>query len=193
MFGMTSGGGSESSSATVAWCVVLLAAVAAAIWDLRTGRIPNLLTFPIFLAGLLWSTWHGGGSGLLAALGSAILLAFPCFVLFLLAGGGAGDVKLLGALGAWLSIHDAVSVLLCVALAGVVCGMLSALLRRRSAILFSNLARMGRGFALAFVTRRARDAQLMIPDEKQMQPMAYGVPICVGVWAAAGGRWLWQW
>jgi len=193
MFGMTVGGGSASSSGTLPWYIVMLAAIAAAIWDLRTGRIPNLLTIPIFLAGLLWSTWHGGGSGLLVALGSAILLALPCFVLFVYAGGGAGDVKLLGALGAWLSIHDAVSVLLCVALAGVVYGIISALLRRRSAILFSNLARMGRGFALAFATRRVRDAQILMPEEKQMQPMAYGVSICLGVWVAAGGRWLWQW
>jgi prepilin peptidase CpaA len=193
MFGMTLGGGSESSNATLAWCVVLLAAVVAAIWDLRTGRIPNLLTFPVFLAGLVWSTWHGGGSSLLAALGSAILLALPCFILFVYAGGGAGDVKLLGALGAWLSLHDAVLVLLCVALAGAVCGIISVTLRRRSAILFSNLARMGRGFALALATRRVRDAQILMPEEKQMQPMAYGVSICLGVWVAAGGRWLWQW
>ena len=191
MFGMTSGGGSESSTATLAWCVVLLAAIAAAIWDIRTGRIPNLLTIPIFLAGLLWSTWHSGGLGLLAALGSAILLAFPCFVLFLYAGGGAGDVKLLGALGALLGLHDAVFVLLCVALAGVVCGIISAVLRRRSAILFSNLARMSRGFALAFATRRVRNAQILMPDEKQMQPMPYGIAIALGGWVAAGGRWLW--
>jgi len=193
MFGMFLGGGSESTSATLPWCVVLLAAVAAAIWDLRTGRIPNVLTFPIFLAGLLWSTWHGGGLGFLLAAGSAILLAFPCFVLFVYAGGGAGDVKLLGALGAWLSLHDAVSVLLCVALAGVVCGIITALVRRRSAILLSNLARMGRGFALAFATRRVRDAQILMPEERQMQPMAYGGAICLGVWIAAGGRLLWQW
>jgi len=171
----------------------MLVAVGAAVWDLRTGRIPNLLTFPILVAGLLWSTWHGGGIGLLVALGSAFLLALPCFVLFLYAGGGAGDVKLLGALGAWLSIHDAVSVLLCVALAGVACGIITALLRRRSAILFANMARMGRGFALAFATRRVRDAQILMPEEKQMQPMAYGVSICLGVWVAAGGRFLWQW
>ena len=102
-------------------------------------------------------------------------------------------MKLLGALGAWLSIHDAVSVLLCVALAGVVCWILSALLRRRCAILLSNLAQMSWGFALALATRRFRDAQILTPDEKQMQPMAYGVAICLGVWVAAGGRWLWQW
>ena len=193
MAGLTVGGESASSSGTLPWYIILFVAVAAAIWDLRTGRIPNLLTIPVFLAGLLWSTWNGGGLGLLVGVGSALLLALPCFLLFVYAGGGAGDVKLLGALGAWLSIHDAVSVLLCVALAGVVSGVISALLRRRSAILFSNLARMGRGFALAFATRRVRDAQILFPEEKQMQPMAYGVPICLGVWVAAGGRFLWQW
>jgi len=193
MFGMTVGGDSASSNGTLPWYIVMLVAVAAAIWDLRTGRIPNLLTIPMFLAGLLWSTWNGGGSGLLVGVGSALLLSLPCFLLFVYAGGGAGDVKLLGALGAWLSFHDAVSVLLCVALAGVLCGIITALRRRRSAILFSNLARMGRGVTLAFATKRVRDAQILFPEEKQMQPMAYGVSICLGVWVAAGGRWLWQW
>ena len=192
MFGMTSGAGSESSSATLAWCVVLLAAVAAAFWDWRTGRIPNLLTLPLFLAGLLWSTWYGGASGLFGAMGSAMLLALPCFLLFLFAGGGAGDVKLLGALGAWLTVRDAVPVLLCVASAGVVCGVVSALLRRRHAALWANLSQIVGGLTVAMATRRIRTAQALMPDEQQMQPMPYGVAICLGVWVAAGGRWLWQ-
>ena len=192
MFGIPLGG-SESSSLTIAWCVVLLVSTAGAIWDVRTGRIPNALTMPVFLAGLIWSAYAGGATGFVGSLGGAMLLALPCLFLFLFAGGGAGDVKLLGALGAWLSFHDAVVVLVCVAAAGVVCGIVTTLVRRRSAMLLTNLSRMVGSFSFAFASRRARDAAVLMPAEEQMQPMPYGIAIALGVWVAAGGRWLWGW
>jgi prepilin peptidase CpaA len=74
----------------------------ACVFDLRTRRIPNLLTFGSAAAAL---TYHGITGGLPGALGSAggwvvgVLLFAP---LFLLGGMGGGDVKLLAALGAWL-------------------------------------------------------------------------------------------
>lgn len=122
-----------------------------------------------------------------------MFLAFPCFLLFLFAGGGAGDVKLLGALGAWMCFHDAVVTLVCVAAAGVVCGVAYAVIRRRSAMLLSNLYRIFGSFAFALTSRRVRDASALMPGEQSMQPMPYGVAIAIGVWVAAGGRWLWQW
>jgi prepilin peptidase CpaA len=192
MFGIALSG-SESSPLTIAWCIVLLVSITGAIWDVRTGRIPNALTMPVFLAGLLWSAYAGGVAGFSGSLGGAMLLALPCLFLFLFAGGGAGDVKLLGALGAWLSIHDAVVALGCVAAAGVVCGVVTTLVRRRSAMLYANLSRMAGSFAFAFASRRTRDATVLMPSEGQMQPMPYGIAIALGVWVAAGGRWIWGW
>jgi prepilin peptidase CpaA len=192
MFGIAPGE-SGTSALTLAWCVVLVVATIAAISDVRTGRIPNVLTMPVFLAGLMWSAYAGGVPGLFTALASALLLALPCFFLFLFAGGGAGDVKLLGALGAWLSFHDAVLVLVCVAAAGVICGVIGTLIHRRSGILAANIYRMIGSFAFALTSRRFRDAADMMPTEKQMQPMPYGIAIALGIWVAAGGRWLWNW
>jgi len=184
---------SDSSALTPAWGVVLLVSTAGAISDVRTGRIPNALTMPVFLAGILWSAYAGGVTGLFGSLGGAVLLALPCLFLFLFAGGGAGDVKLLGALGAWLSIPDAMLALLCVAAAGVICGVASTLVRRRSALLLANLWRILGSFAFAFSTRRMRDSAELMPAEQQMQPMPYGIAIALGIWIAAGGRLLWQW
>ena len=70
--------------------------------DLRFHRIPNLLTFPALLAALLASPWAGATSGPLeavlgAALGFALLIG-P----YALGGMGAGDVKALMVLGAWI-------------------------------------------------------------------------------------------
>lgn len=70
--------------------------------DMRSYRIPNLLTLPALAAALLVSPWCGGTCGPL----EAMLGAATGFALLLLphavGGMGAGDVKALMALGAWL-------------------------------------------------------------------------------------------
>jgi len=190
---MFSTGESFAALSTLPWCIAAAAALIAAIWDVRTQRIPNILTLPLLVGGLAWSGWTGGAAGLTDALAGAGLLALPCFVLFVFAGGGAGDVKLLGALGSWLGLDNALLVLVCVAAAGVICGVATAIFRGKVRILFSNLSHILTGFALALGTRRMQVGRVMLPEEHRMQTMPYGVPICLGVWIAAGGQWLWAW
>src|SRR5262245_17665313 len=83
---------------------VLVAAFTAlcAIVDYRTQKIPNWLTMPAAIFGLVYSAIAPGGVGIGWSLaGFAVglgLLILP----WLLGGGGMGDVKMLAALGAWL-------------------------------------------------------------------------------------------
>jgi prepilin peptidase CpaA len=97
--------------------VLLLACVVAAACDLRTFRIPNMLTLPLFAAGLVAGAVIGGWAGL----GQALLgagAAFMALIVFYAAGGlGAGDVKLLAAVGAWLGPRMALEVFVASALA----------------------------------------------------------------------------
>ncbi|NQT40082.1 MAG: prepilin peptidase [Planctomycetes bacterium] len=87
--------------------VVFVAAVAlftgvAAVLDIRMHRIPNYLTVPTAVLGLIYHTVAPGGWGLAASLGG-LALGFSLLLLpWLMGGGGMGDVKLLAALGAWL-------------------------------------------------------------------------------------------
>jgi prepilin peptidase CpaA len=83
--------------------VVLLVMVGlAAIVDLRTRRIPNALTFGGAAAALVYHAFTSGPRGLgLSAAGWAVGVAL-FLPMFLLRGMGGGDVKLLGAVGAWL-------------------------------------------------------------------------------------------
>ena len=69
-------------------------------WDLRERRIPNFLTFTGILVGLGLQTAIYGVDGLLGSflgLGLGLLVLFP---LFAVSKFGAGDVKLLAAIGA---------------------------------------------------------------------------------------------
>ncbi len=83
------------------YILALATAAIACVTDVRTRRIPNKLTFASAIAAVLYHA-IGGGLGLWhACAGCAVGIAF--FVIpFALGGLGGGDVKLMGALGAWL-------------------------------------------------------------------------------------------
>lgn len=113
---------------TVQLAVLSVAAAAGAI-DLRQRRIPNWLTLGAALAGLAYHVASTGVSGVLVAtLGWVVGIAMM-FLPFALGGLGAGDVKLLGALGAWLGPGDAVWLALFTGIAGGVLAVTVSLAR----------------------------------------------------------------
>ena len=106
--------------------VVGIAALAAG-WDVMTRRIPNVLTFGAALGGLIAHAYVGGWTGAgMSALGCLVVVA-AFFPLFALGGLGAGDIKLLGAIGAWLGPVAAVWVVLFSGIAGGVIAIFVAL------------------------------------------------------------------
>lgn len=74
----------------------------AAYTDIRRRKIPNALTIPFFLLGWVYQGWFHGWEGLSdGGLGFAVGFG-TYFVLWMVAGGGGGDVKLMGAISVWL-------------------------------------------------------------------------------------------
>ena len=90
----------------IALMIVLLIAV---VTDLRSSRIPNWLTFPAMSFALAAHAWLNGIDGFLfglAGFGTGLAL----FFLIYLAGGiGAGDVKLLASIGAFVGVYGVLS------------------------------------------------------------------------------------
>lgn len=90
----------------------------AAVTDLRTRKIPNKLTVPAFLLGILFQlVFHPYGDqtivGSLLNVAAAFGLGFgTLFVLWMVGGGGAGDTKMMGALSVWLGWKMTISVLI---------------------------------------------------------------------------------
>jgi prepilin peptidase CpaA len=107
------------------------AASLAALLDLRSRRIPNWLTASALLCGVLLNVWLLGPSGLVGALAGAALGLVLLLPFYAQRAIGAGDVKLLAALGALVGPHVLVSVAVYGALVGGAMSMLILLLRGR--------------------------------------------------------------
>ncbi|MDH3503299.1 MAG: A24 family peptidase [Nitrospirota bacterium] len=76
-----------------------LGLVVAAVTDVWNGRIPNWLTFSLAFFGIGVQSWEYGWDGFLFSL-EGLAIGLACLMFFYVKGGmGAGDVKLLGAIG----------------------------------------------------------------------------------------------
>lgn len=109
----------------------MLCSAVAAGYDVHSRRIPNVVTGTGFIAALVLHAAAAGASGVADALGGASI-GFGVTLLFFLAGGmGAGDVKLMGAIGALVGWHEIGTVLLSAALWGALFAVIVAQRRGR--------------------------------------------------------------
>src|ERR1700712_422001 len=105
--------------------------LAAAATDLRTRRIPNWLTLSGVCVGLLLNWAAGGSAGLLNSVGGMCLGFASYFVLYCLRAMGAGDVKLMAAVGALVGPARWVTVFVASSLAAGLLALLLMVWKRR--------------------------------------------------------------
>ncbi|HYQ96493.1 MAG TPA: A24 family peptidase [Candidatus Eisenbacteria bacterium] len=125
-------GGAVLLCGTAAWC------------DLRYRKIPNAITLPAVVVALCLHGATHAGPGLLLSL--AGMLAAAAFVLpgYALGFTGAGDVKLLAAVGALLAFPTAIFAALLSLVLGGLLSVLVSLWRRNLSNLLLNTFGMGR-------------------------------------------------
>jgi prepilin peptidase CpaA len=84
--------------------VVLVAVAITAITDVWKFKVYNVLTLPLLCSGLAYHGYRGGSPEFAVSLTGA-LFGFGVLLTFYVMGGmGAGDVKLMAAVGAWLGM-----------------------------------------------------------------------------------------
>lgn len=98
----------------------LSVAAFACVCDLRTRRIPNWLTFGAAAVALVFHFITGGAGGVAQSIGGCAAGVALLILPYALGGMGAGDVKLVGALGAWLGAGDTFWLAMYTGIAGAV-------------------------------------------------------------------------
>jgi prepilin peptidase CpaA len=156
--------------------LALLVALIAGVTDWRSRRIPNWLTVPALVVGILANTllhgWSGAKQALLgAALGLLLLLPFV-----LIRSLGAGDWKLAGALGAFFGPNGLLSVLLMTILFAGLMALALVIWRGR---LWHTLKNIGRMLA-AFFSLHLPAGELTLDDPKSAK-VPFGVAMAVAV------------
>ena len=157
--------------------IALAVAGIACVTDLRGGRIPNALTFGAAVAAVIFHATMTGLSGVGTAGGGWLVGALVFFPFFALGGMGAGDVKLLAAIGAWLGPMPALWVGLYASVAGGVLGLVVACARGYLRTTFRNIASL----FMFWWTSGIGPAPGLTLDSSTSPRLAYAVPIGIGL------------
>jgi Flp pilus assembly protein protease CpaA len=145
--------------------VVSAAVIIGAVSDLRGFRLPNRLTLPLVLSGLLWHLACGAADGLTRSACGLLIASLPLLPAWAAGGMGAGDVKLMSGIGAWLGALFALQVLILAGLAGWV---------------FFRLRRLSQP-ELAQLTQPALPVeQALLCSHQRRQLLPFGVMIAAG-------------
>lgn len=161
---------------TIITAVTLTIALIACVTDIRSRRIPNVLTFGAALAGLIFHLVTGGrDAGFDSAMGylagTALFLPF-----FVLGGMGAGDIKLLAALGAWVGPHEVLWLAISASIAGGVFAVVVGLARGYLRTAFRNVLNLVQFWWLTGFRPHPE-----VTLERGAGPrLAYAIPIFIG-------------
>ncbi len=154
-------------------CCILI--ISAAI-DIRSQKIPNLLTFPTMVVGLSYHTVVAGWNGLLFSFSGLALGIGVFFIPYLMGGMGAGDAKLMGAAGTIIGPKGVFIAFIFTAITGGVYALIVFLLNIqyfRSFITRSALAAKTFAFTRQFIPIPAAETE-------KKPKLCYGVAIAIG-------------
>ena len=154
----------------------LVVAGVAAAWDLMTYKIPNKLTYTAMVSGLIAQICLLGRSGLWMGPAGLLLGGAIFLFLYLLRTMGAGDVKLMAAIGSFAGPYAVVEIALYSAIAGGVIALIVAISKGRLRRTFENIMSLIR-FHAVMGAETHPTVNLENPDALRF---AYGAAIFVG-------------
>ncbi|NOT02395.1 MAG: prepilin peptidase [Phycisphaerales bacterium] len=173
---------------TLAMAVVVPATVYASIIDYRERRVPNWLNAALAALGLAAQFGYGGAEGLWRSLGGLLIGFGVLIVPWLMHAMGAGDVKLMAAIGAWFGPQLTLMSFVLGALIGGVIGVIIILVGGKRQQALANFGTIlhkcfGRGTAFSeFGSVRSFGTTTTL--------LPYGIPLTIGSLMVLGARYL---
>ncbi|MFH5805314.1 prepilin peptidase [Alienimonas sp. DA493] len=157
------------------WLVTVLTLYATWI-DVTELRVPNRLTYPMILAGMLYNAtfgegWVFGVTGMLVGLATLMPL-------YAVGGMGSGDVKLMAGIGAWLGTEVILTAFVVTAIVGAVIAIGMACwggeFKKHFYQSIAILSEWKSGMSLREISEAAAERK------PRMKLLPYGLPICIG-------------
>jgi len=161
--------------------VVTIALVVAAVIDGLQLKVPNWITFPMIVSGWVYSTAlspYAGWEGLWFSLGGTLVGLALLMPAYAIGGMGAGDVKLLAGVGAWMWPTNTFYAFVATALVGGVIALGMILWKRSWSkhknqfwFILNEIATVKDPEKLSEIAAERKSTMFLLP---------YGIPIAIG-------------
>ena len=164
--------------------VVTVTLILAAVIDGFELRVPNWITFPLIITGWIYSTaaadtmgmtWYQGLGWSFLGTAVGLVLLLPAYAI---GGMGAGDVKLLAGVGAWMHTTHTAYAFAISAVVGAVLAILMVLYQRgwkkhssQFWMILNEISTVKDPTKLAEIAAERKPKMLLLP---------YGIPIAIG-------------
>jgi prepilin peptidase CpaA len=162
------------------WPIKLVSAILIlAAWiDGKELRVPNYITFPMILSGLIYQTCVGGFAGFGAGFAGMCCGLICLLPLYAVGGMGAGDVKLMAGIGAWVGWQITASSFAVSVVVGAIMALImvaySGEWKKHYAqflMILSEWSVIKNPYKLSEIAAERKPRMYLLP---------YGIPICIG-------------
>ena len=164
--------------------VVISVGLVAATVDVWTFKVHNVITLPLLLMGLAYHALTDGFPGIGFSLAGAAL-GFAALILFYAVGGiGAGDVKLMTGIGAWLGVTMTWHVMLVAGLSTGLYALVLVLCGGGVRNILTNLSILiyrVRAMAIQFSGDERVEALVKQPDRRRQRLVPFAAMVAIGI------------
>lgn len=150
--------------------------ISSATVDLRNQKIPNLIVYPGMMIALSYNTITNGLGGLLFSAGGILIGISLLIIPYLMGGMGAGDAKLMGAIGGFLGAKGVLFAFFLTALVGGIYAVILVFVNRPA---FSGFFKEQLNTLISFILTR-KYVPGNIKPAKNRPKLCYGLPIAIG-------------
>jgi prepilin peptidase CpaA len=150
-----------------------------AAWiDGKQLRVPNWMTFPMVFSGLIYNYYDNGMDGLTFAFLGMVTGLMTLLPLYAVGGMGAGDVKLMAGIGAWLGALITLYAFIATVIVGAIMAVIMVLWSQSWDKHYAQFFLIMNEWLI--IKNPMKLAAIAKERKPRMKLLPYGIPICIG-------------